>query len=282
MLLFKNKIMKKNYSFYLSLLGIPLFAVLFLSFGAGQNAVYLSGSPGDVADNGVGNCTLCHGGNDIITNSDPRNVITLTAPGEYELNTTYPITVATSSVATRQGFQLSVEDGSGSGVKVGDLTDDGVNTQTFDIMTGRGEAITHTGPGAFSPPWTFQWKSPATDVGPVTFYVALNETNTDFNSTGDQIHLKQSQANSLSVESQVFRDLKVYPNPAQDVVTINLPSNLENKTSIMVYDFLGKQILSKNLNALNNILDVSAWQSGVYLMQIAHEDASIVKRFVKL
>ena len=74
----------------------------------------------------------------------------------------------------------------------------------------------------------------------------------------------------------------MYPNPAQDVVTINLPSNLENKTSIMVYDFLGKQILSKNLNAVNNTLDVSAWQSGVYLMQIAHEDASIVKRFVKL
>jgi len=274
--------MKKNYSFYLSLLGIPLFAVLFLSFGAGQNAIYLSGSPGDVADNGVGNCTLCHGGNDVITNNDPRNVITLTVPSEYELNTTYPITVETSSVSGRQGFQLSVEDGSGSGIKVGDLTDDGVNNQVFDLMTDRGEAITHTGAGAFAPPWTFQWTSPATDVGPVTFYVALNETNFDFNSTGDQIHLKQSQANSLSIESQVFRDLKVYPNPAQDVVNINLPSNLESKTSLMVYDFLGKQILSKNLNAVNNTLEVSAWQSGVYLMQITHENSRIVKRFVKL
>ena len=282
MLLFKNKIMKKKYSFYLSLLGIPLFAVLFLSYGAGQNEVYLSGSPGDVADNGVGNCTLCHGGNDIILNSDSRNVITLTVPSEYELNTTYPITVETSSVSGRQGFQLSVEDGSGSGIKVGDLTDDGVNNQVFDLMTDRGEAITHTGAGAFAPPWTFQWTSPATDVGPVTFYVALNETNFDFNSTGDQIHLKQSQANSLSIESQVFRDLKVYPNPAQDVVNINLPSNLESKTSLMVYDFLGKQILSKNLNAVNNTLEVSAWQSGVYLMQITHENSRIVKRFVKL
>jgi hypothetical protein len=223
---------------------------------------------------------LCHGGNPIITNSP---TITLTVPSNYELNTTYPITVATSSAAPRQGFQLSVEDSSGSGVKVGDLTDDGmVNNQVFDMMSGRGEAITHTGAGAFSPPWTFQWTSPATDVGPVTFYVALNESNQDFNSTGDQIHLKQSEANSLSVESVVFRDLKVYPNPSQDFVTIDLPSNLENNTSIKVYDFSGKQFLSKELNGVENSLDVSVWQSGVYLMQITYEDTSITKRFVKL
>jgi len=270
--------MKKNYSFYLTLLCIPVFAVLFLSFGAGQDMFYVSGSPGDVTDNGVGNCTLCHVGSPVITNS---SIITLTAPSTYELNTTYPIAVATSSAATRQGFQLSVEDGSGSGMKVGDLRDDGTDNIAFALASGRGEAITHTGSGAFAYPWSFEWTSPAVDVGPVTFYVALNESNLDFNTTGDQIHLKQSSA-TLSIDSAIFTDLNIYPNPSQDVVTIDLPSHLERDTNIIVFDFLGKQILAKDLNAVSNTLDVSEWQSGVYLMQIKHEDASITKRFVKI
>ena len=270
--------MKKNYSFYLTLLCIPLFAVLFLSFGSGQDEWYVSGSPGDVTDNGIGNCTLCHTGNPVVTDSP---TITLTAPSNYELNTTYPITVATSSIESRQGFQLSVEDSSGSGLKVGDLRDDGTNNQVFELASGRGEAITHTGPGAFAFPWTFEWTSPATDIGPVTFYVALNEANGDFNSTEDQIHLKQSSA-TLSLDTTVFEDLKVYPNPSRDIVTIDLPSQLENDTNVHVFDFLGKQILTKELGASSNTVDVSEWQSAVYLMQITQEDARNTKRFVKL
>ncbi|MFD2824053.1 choice-of-anchor V domain-containing protein [Lacinutrix iliipiscaria] len=265
--------MKKNYSFYLSLLGIPVFAILFLSFGAGQNAFYVSGSPSDIAENSPGDCTFCHTGNPVITDSP---TITLTVPSDYDLNTTYNITVASGSGASRQGFQMSAEDGSGN--KVGDFRDDGTNSQVFDL--GRGEAITHTGSGAFNQPWSFEWTSPASDVGPVTFYVALNESNIDFNSTGDQIHLKQSSA-TLSVDTAIFENLKVYPNPSQDMVTIDLPSQLEGNTNITVYDFLGKQILSKELNTISNTVDVSAWQSGVYLMQLTNEKAAITKRFVK-
>ena len=198
--------MKKNYSFYLTLLAIPVFAVLFLSFGAGQNVLYVSGSPSDIAENNPGNCTLCHNDNAVVPNS---STISLTVPSDYELNTTYNITVATSSVSSRQGFQMSVEDASGN--KVGDFRDDGTDNQAFDA--GRGEAITHTGPGAFNFPWSFEWTSPSTDVGPVTFYVALNEANVDFNTTGDVIHLKQSSANLLSVDTTVLEDIKVFPNP---------------------------------------------------------------------
>ena len=80
----------------------------------------------------------------------------------------------------------------------------------------------------------------------------------------------------------VFKDLKVYPNPSDDLLTIDLPSELENDINITVLNSQGKQIQTQVINAKNNTLNVSNWQSGVYLIQITYEDAQVVKRFVKL
>ncbi|WP_083478210.1 choice-of-anchor V domain-containing protein [Lacinutrix himadriensis] len=274
--------MKKNNSFYFTLLCIPVFAMLFLSYSSGQTVYYVSGSLSDNMDalneqgNGlIGNCSTCHTGNVVIANS---STISLNAPSNYELNTRYSITVSSSSSASRQGFQMSVEDT--ANMKVGDFEGDGFSTQAFvSPIVNRGEAITNTGNGSYQNSWTFDWTSPAANVGPVTFYVALNESNFDNNTTGDQIHLKQSSSNLLSTENAVFKDIKVYPNPVQDFVTIDLPVNLEN-TKVTVFDFLGKQILVQDVTAKNKI-DVSVWQSGVYLVQIKNDKASITKRFVK-
>ncbi len=229
--------MKKNYPFYLTLLMIPICAALFISFSGGQNVYYVSGSISDNLDTNndfgsgvVGNCTLCHTGAAPTFNS---STVTLTAPSDYELSTTYSITVASSAENERHGFQLSAEDA--SGIKVGDFTAVGGNNQVFNSpIVDRGEAVTHTAAGRFARTWTFDWTAPATDVGPITFYTSVNVTNADFNSTGDFIHLKESSANLLSTESFVFNDLKLYPNPNADYFNIELPSVLQGKTSIEV------------------------------------------------
>lgn len=269
--------MKKNYSFYLTLVLIPFCAVLFLSFGGGQNQFYVSGSPSDVAENSPGNCALCHNQFPVMNDSP---IITLTVPSEYDLNTTYPITVASSSAVARQGFQMSAEDGTNT--KVGDFTDVGANTQAF-VVTGndRGEAITHTGAGGFQNTWTFNWTSPDRDLGPITFYAAVNETNSDFNTTGDVIHLKQSSANVLSRDSFVFDDLKMYPNPSQDYVTIELPTRLESETNLQIFDLYGKQIHEQGLQGVKTSIDVSKWQSGIYVIQLSNGNGSTSRRFIK-
>jgi hypothetical protein len=276
--------MKKNYSFYLTLLMIPICAALFISFSGGQNVYYVSGSISDNTDPNndfgggpVGNCTLCHNTSAPILNS---SVVSLTVPADYELNTTYAINVSSSSENARQGFQLSAEDA--TGIKVGDFTDDGANNQVFNSPLGdRGEAVTHTAPGNLVRSWTFDWTSPSSDVGPITFYAAVNESNFDFNSTGDIIHLKQSSSNLLSTENFVFNDLKLFPNPGTDLINIQLPSGLQNGTKLEVFDLSGKRIYSERLNALENTVNVSSWQTGVYLFNLSNENATLTKRFVK-
>ncbi len=113
----------------------------------------------------------------------------------------------------------------------------------------------------------------------LTGNIDLKKINFDF--IGDQVQMKESSANMLTEDSMLFKDLKVYPNPTQDLVTINLPSELKNDVNITVLDYQGKQMLTQAINSESNTLNVSGLQAGVYLIEITHEDSRIVKRFVK-
>ena len=71
------------------------------------------------------------------------------------------------------------------------------------------------------------------------------------------------------------------PNPATSDLKIALPSHL-TKASIEIYDVLGRQIFNKNFNSTHvSIIDVSAWNSGVYLVKVLNDNSSQTKRFVK-
>ena len=118
-----------------------------------------------------------------------------------------------------------------------------------------------------------------TVVVSITGNIDLNKLNFDL--IGDQVKLSQSSAEILSKESMVFKGLKIYPNPSQDLVTIGLPSELVHDVTVTVSDSQGKKIQTQVINAENNTLNVSNLQAGVYLIQMTHDDSRIVKRFVK-
>lgn len=270
--------MKKNYSFYLSLLAVPLIAILFISFSAGQNGFYVSGAPGDYTeDSALGDCSACHFGSAPVANS---SIITLNVPSTYALGQTYNITVSSSSAAARQGFQMSAE-ASGSTDKVGTFIDDGANNQIFDL--GRGSAITHTTTGNSASSWSFQWTAPNTDVGPITFYAAVNETDSSNGTSGDLIHLKNTQSTlSNSTFELLSNFVKLYPNPTSDnYFNIDLPSSFNDTAVVEIYDILGKKVHIQGLIELQSRINVSNWNSGVYLLKISANETTVVKRFVK-
>ena len=109
----------------------------------------------------------------------------------------------------------------------------------------------------------------------------IDLTKMNFDLIGDQVQLKESSANLLSEEGMVFKDLKVYPNPSQDMVTIDLPAELDKDVNITISNSQGKQVQTHVINSENNSLNISSLQAGVYLVQIEYDDSRIVKRFVK-
>ena len=75
-----------------------------------------------------------------------------------------------------------------------------------------------------------------------------------------------STSKSANVALQVIdSEVKVFPNPAQNYITI---SGVTNGEQIMVYDFTGNVVLKKVASTTAETIDVSALKSGKYIISI--------------
>lgn len=75
-------------------------------------------------------------------------------------------------------------------------------------------------------------------------------------------------------------EFSISPNPATTRLNVYLPKN-SNDAILSVYDVLGKRVFTKNIDALTASIDVSKWNSGVYLVRISTDNTTQTKRFVK-
>ena len=82
---------------------------------------------------------------------------------------------------------------------------------------------------------------------------------------------------TLNTETSQRDSFKMFPNPTNTgIVTI---SSLSNETvSVQVFDILGKQV--KNELLLNNTLTVSDLNTGVYILKLTQNNASVIKKLV--
>jgi len=88
--------------------------------------------------------------------------------------------------------------------------------------------------------------------------------------------------------------LKVWPNPASDVLHVEIPDKLKSEThspvfnlttvyhqwksaTLEVYDLFGKQVFSKEINHGEKLLDldVSAWPRGMYVVRLVYNGKTV-------
>ena len=153
-----------------------LFSILSLFLiGSVQLLSYSSGPPNGFHGQSL-NCTSCHSGSAISTTS----MISISGlPTNYQPNTSYPLTLSlTGSNVRGFGFQLAVKSGisnvgslstSQSGVRV----DNGYLEHTTRINT----------------PISFNWTSPASSSGMVSFWVSSLATGGSSGTSGDQTYV---------------------------------------------------------------------------------------------
>ncbi|GGG31759.1 peptidase S8 [Dokdonia pacifica] len=85
----------------------------------------------------------------------------------------------------------------------------------------------------------------------------------------------------LSVEESAFaKAYTVSPNPANSIFQVQFPEG-SSQARILVYDLLGKRVLSKEISKTNNSIDVHTLTSGVYIIQIQDSERSTTQKLIK-
>jgi subtilisin-like proprotein convertase family protein len=83
-------------------------------------------------------------------------------------------------------------------------------------------------------------------------------------------------------DNELSNAIAMYPNPADNIVTIANSSNILLDTA-MIYDVNGKLVSQIDLQDMQEekVIDVSTLASGVYMVQITGEQSTVVKRLIK-
>ena len=85
---------------------------------------------------------------------------------------------------------------------------------------------------------------------------------------------------TLSVDTYGRNDFKIYPNPANDYVTIELNA-INTSSKLEVYDIQGKVILvNNNINSESIQLNISEFNSGLYFIKVSNSGASEIQKLI--
>ncbi|MFM7311390.1 MAG: T9SS type A sorting domain-containing protein, partial [Flavobacteriales bacterium] len=85
---------------------------------------------------------------------------------------------------------------------------------------------------------------------------------------------------SVPESTAVTQDVKLYPNPAQLVMTVECSSSLVGQT-ISIYGFDGKLVKEEKITSEKYVMDLSGIASGQYWTSMSSALGTVTRCFVK-
>jgi hypothetical protein len=85
---------------------------------------------------------------------------------------------------------------------------------------------------------------------------------------------------TLGISENKLLSFEMYPNPASDVLNIQLPSGTD-KAEVGVYDYTGRLVSSKTISSNDSTLDVQNISKGIYILRVTTNTKIGVQRFIK-
>nr|WP_294928035.1 cellulose binding domain-containing protein [uncultured Flavobacterium sp.] len=99
----------------------------------------------------------------------------------------------------------------------------------------------------------------------------------------DTNYLKKSRESQkiLSIDELETAELKVYPNPVLDILTVLLNNNDGKEVQIMLHSVTGKLLITTKTRTNTYMLDFSTMAKGVYILTVTDANGSIFKKILK-
>ena len=82
------------------------------------------------------------------------------------------------------------------------------------------------------------------------------------------------------VEKQEIKRLKVYPNPATEIITIEIPESLYNNIC-SVFGMIGQELIRQQIQGSNVEINVSLFPQGIYFIRLMNKGKTGFGKFVK-
>lgn len=256
------------------------------NFSKNYHTLNQAGSPGGrTGAPGDGVCTQCHSGT--VQSGSGFNNVTLMHSGtpvtEYETSTTYEVQVSMATTNIKNGFEIVALNPNNTVAGTWTITD---ATHTKTITSGGKSRVTHKLAGTSLTGWTFNWNSPATNVGTVTFYLATNQTNNSSSDDGDVIRTSQHTFGSQAgiEETSAKLETQIGYQASTNALNIHLNSKVDGSVFVNLVDLNGKSVFTENLGnvsagesalsvRLNNELN-----SGIYMVNVSVDNNMTMKR----
>ena len=117
-----------------------------------------------------------------------------------------------------------------------------------------------------------------TTITSIRIYWPSGEIDEVLNPAINTAHTVVEGSAPLSVDDETLLNMTLYPNPVDEVLIIKTAADLTEKIAT-VFDMTGKRVYNQKL--LNNELNVSSLQEGVYMLRIESNGRQITRRFIK-
>lgn len=85
---------------------------------------------------------------------------------------------------------------------------------------------------------------------------------------------------TLGISENKLLSFKMFPNPASDLVNIQLPAG-SDKAEVSIFDYTGRLMKSKIITLNDSKLDVNNLSNGMYLIRVTSNNKIGAQRFVK-
>lgn len=272
---------------YLILACVPfiIFGTIADPFSLGA-PVSSSGAPGELTCAQSG----CHDDNQINTGTAQSSITFSDINGQYVPGQIYQVKVRIDDIGiNRFGFQLvaikNADQKQAGAFIVTDSLRTHIMKNTIAFQDREYVTYTYLGSSALASgynEWTINWQAPASDVGPVTFYVATLSGNDDATDKNDfsytinkSITAKTSGINDNYFSQQVF----IYPSVISDgILNIDLKGN-QSLRNIKLIDVQGKQVYSETYTS-SRIYLPNEIAAGVYTCIVSGDNGAYSQKII--
>ncbi len=152
-----------------------------------------------------------------------------------------------------------------------------------DNSTGNFLPISSTIPGGNSTYTDINWASypnAAYRVDVVWNRTCVPAKLTSTSKSISRSNVKHVQANSIS-NLDLSKLVSIYPNPASNIINVNMNTTLINNAIIELYDATGKLLTQQKVTNEFTSLNINGLSNGIYTVRIITDNEQTIKRIVK-